>query len=95
MDELSVSVEEPDPPEVSATLVGFSDAVRLFDEDVAVRVMVPLNPPRLVRPTVELPVTPSIMLTVVGVAVSPKSGTLTVTVTLCERDPTVAVIVTV
>ena len=95
MDELSVSVELPEPPELSAMLEGFRDAVRLPEDDVAVSVTVPLNPPRLVRLMVELPLEPRIMLTVVGLALIVKSGTLTVRVMLWEREPVVAVIVTV
>jgi hypothetical protein len=90
-----VSVELPEPPEVSVTLVALRDAVRPPEDGVVVSVTVPLNPPRLVRLMVELPLVPTIMLTVVGLALIPKSGTLMVTVTLWEREPVVAVIVTV
>ena len=69
--------------------------MRLFDDEVAVSAMVPLNAPRLVRLIVELPLEPVRRLTVVGLALTPKSGTLIVIVTLWEKDPAVAVIVTV
>ena len=80
MDELRLNVEVPEPPEESVTLEVLSDAVRLPDDEVAVRVIVPVNPPRLVMLMVELPAVPTSMLTVDGLAVKEKSGTFTVTV---------------
>jgi hypothetical protein len=56
------------------------DAVRLPDEEATVRVIVPVNPPRLVMLIVELPPAPTSMLMIDGFAVNEKSGTLTVTV---------------
>jgi hypothetical protein len=80
VDELRLNVEVPEPPEESVTLDVVSDAARPPDDEVAVRVIVPVNPPRLVMLIVELPPAPTSMLTVDGFAVNEKSGTLTVTV---------------
>ncbi len=70
----------PEPPEEIVMLEVLSDAVRLPDDEVAVRVIVPVNPPRLVMLMVELPAVPTSMFTVDGVVVREKSGTSTVTV---------------
>ena len=70
-------------------------AVRLEDDTVAVRSTVPMKPPRLEMLRVEVPLKPDAKLTVAGLAVMLKSGTLTVNVTFWERDPIVAAIVTV
>jgi len=80
VDELRLNVEVPEPPDESGTLEVVSDAVRLPDDGVAVSVIVPVNPPRLVMLMVELPAVPTSMLTVNGLAVKEKSGTFTVTV---------------
>ena len=72
----------PDPPAASATLAGLSEPTRPLGDDAAVSVTVPLNPPRLARLIVEVALEPDERLTVDGLAVIPKSGTLTVTVTL-------------
>lgn len=82
VDELRFSVELPEPPDDRVMLDALSDAVRLPEDDDAVIVMVPVNPPRLVKLRVELPVVPTSMFTVDGLEVRPKSGTLTVTTTL-------------
>ncbi len=95
VEELNVSVEVVDPPAVRVTLAGFSEAVRLPEDEAAVRVMVPLNPPRLARLMVEEPLEPVAKLTVVGLGEMLKSGTLTVMVTLWTRLPIVPVTVTV
>ena len=80
MDELRFNVEVLEPPEERVTLEVLSEAVRLPDDEVAVRVIVPVNPPRLVMLIVELPPMPTSMFTVDGLAVKEKSGTFTVTV---------------
>ena len=80
MDELRFNVEVLEPPEERVTLEVLSEAVRLPDDEVAVRVIVPVNPPRLVMLMAELPVVPTSMFTVDGLAVKEKSGTFTVTV---------------
>ncbi len=72
----------PDPPAASATLAGLSETTRPLGDDATVSVTVPLNPPRLARLIVEVALEPDEKLTVDGFAVIPKSGTLTVTVTL-------------
>ena len=61
-------MELPLPPDDNATLEGLNVAV-IPDEDVAVRVIVPLNPPRLTRLRVEVEDEPARKLTVVGLAV--------------------------
>ncbi len=76
-------------------LLELKDAVRLLDDAVAVIVTVPVKPPRLARLRAEVPLEPEVRATVVGLALMLKSGTFTVTVTVCERLPKVAVIVTV
>jgi len=80
VDELRFNVEVLEPPEERVTLEVLSEAVRLPDDEVAVRVIVPVNPPRLVMLIVELPPVPTSMFTVDGLAVKKKSGTFTVTV---------------
>ncbi len=82
MEELSVRVEVPDPPEERTGLAGLNVAVRPGDDVVAVSVTVPVKPPRLARVRVETPLDPETKLTVVGLALMLKSGTLTVTVTV-------------
>ncbi len=82
VDELRLSVELPEPPGERVMLEVLSDAARLPEEELAVRVTVPVNPPRLVRLIVELLVVLTSMLTVVWLALRLKSGTLTVTVTV-------------
>jgi hypothetical protein len=71
-----------DPPEARVTLAGLIDAVRLLDDDVAVSVTVPLNPPRLARFIVDVALDPGGNVTPLGLAEIPKSATLMVTVTL-------------
>lgn len=67
VDELSVSVDVPVPPDERTRLVGESDVVRP-EEVVAVRVTVPLNPPKLARLRVDVEDEPARKLTVVGEA---------------------------
>jgi len=94
VDELRFSVDVPEPPDESVTLDVLSDAVRLLDDELELRATVPVNPPRLARLIVELP-DPTSILIVVGLDVRLKSGTLTVMVAVCDREPVVAVIVIV
>jgi hypothetical protein len=70
VEEFSVRAEVPVPPDDRARLVGLRDAVRPDDDEVAVRVTVPLNPPRLTRLIVEVEDEPEMKLTVVGEAVT-------------------------
>jgi len=44
VEEETVRVDEPDPPEVRVTLVGLSDAVRLEGDAEAERATVPAKP---------------------------------------------------
>ncbi len=46
--ELRESVDVPVPPEATDRLVGLRVAARLLEDETAVTVTVPLNPPRLV-----------------------------------------------
>ena len=70
VEELSVRVEVPVPPDERGRVVGLSDAVRPDDDEVAVRLTVPLNPPRLTRLIVEVEDELEMKLTVVGEAVT-------------------------
>ncbi len=79
-EELKVKVEVPGPPGETTRLAGLNVAVRLGDDVVAVRVTVPLKPPRLARVRAETPLDPETKLTVVGLAEMVKSPTPTVIV---------------
>jgi len=76
-------------------LVGLSEHARPEGETVDVRVTVPVKPLTGVTVTVEVPVAPELMLTVVGLAVTVKSLTVKVTVADADWDPLVPVTVTV
>ena len=78
---LSVKIELPVPPEDKTTLLELSEAVNPV-VGVTVNETVPVNPPWLARFRVEDPDEPAKKLTVVGLALRPKSGTLIVTVTV-------------
>ena len=78
-EELTVRVEVPDPPAMTVTLVGLSDADSPDGVTVAVRLMVPANPPRLFIVMVAVPDWPAVMFTVVGLAATEKSITLKLT----------------
>ena len=68
VEELSVSVEVPVPPDDKTTLPGLSVAVRP-DGGVAFRETGPLNPPRLTRLMVEVDVEFEMNVTAEGAAV--------------------------
>ncbi len=85
----------PEPPADRVTLAGLVDAVRPAEDTVAVSETLPVKPPRLARLIVEVALEPDVKVVVVGLAEIPKSGTFTVTATLCERVPIVADTVTV
>jgi len=74
----TLRVEEPVPLAASVTLVGLSEAVGSLSEigpaAVAVRVVVPVNPLRLVSEIVDEPEDPALRLILVGFAVMLKSG---------------------
>ena len=79
-------------------LVGLKVQVRPAGETVDVRATVPVNPLRGATVIVDVPAAPARTATLVGLAVTEKSGTLpTVTVTVVEwlSDPLVPVTVTV
>ena len=79
-------------------LVGLRVQVRPAGETVDVRATVPVNPLRGATVIVDVPAAPARTATLVGLAVTVKSGTLpTVTVTVVEwlSDPLVPVTVTV
>ncbi len=99
MEELRLQFDVPDAPEARVKLVGVQVAVSpVTGETVLDRVKVPVNPLRLVRVTVEVPVDPTGKVTIVGLAMMLKSGgaiTLTGILTVCVSEPLVPVIVTV
>ncbi len=61
-------MEVPVPPADNTRLAGLSEAVNPLDEDTAVKVTVPVNPPRLARLIVEVEVDPARKVTVDGLA---------------------------
>ena len=92
-----MSVDVPDPPDVSVTLVGLSDAVRPEGDADEERATVPAKPYRLPRFILELAEDPDGKVTVVWLADKVKSGggvTVTVTVVVCVNEPLVAVTTT-
>ena len=84
------SVEDPDP----ATLLGTAVAVRPV-EGVRIRVTVPLNLFSAAMVTTELPVDPARIVMVVGLVVTVKSTTWTLTTAVWVRVPFEPVTVTV
>jgi len=90
---VQLSVLFPDP----VTLVGLRVHVSPVDgEIVAVRLTVPVPPLRPITLIVEVPATPGVVLTVVGLANIWKSTTWTVIVAVvCDSVPLVPVTVTV
>jgi hypothetical protein len=89
---LHESVEVPEPP---VTLVGERVHERLVEFVATVRLTVAEKPWSGATVRVEVPATPTVVLTVVGLAVSVKSCTVTVTVAVWVNDPLVPVTVTV
>ncbi len=94
-EELTVSVEVPDPPAAIVMLVGLNDADSPDGATTAVRLMVPANPPRLLTVIVDVLDWPAVMFTVVGLAAMEKSTTLRLILTVRVIEPLVAVTVTV
>ena len=87
-------VDDPEPP---AIVLDESVHDRLVELVVTVRVTVPVKVFRGATVTVEVPLTPALMVTVVGLDEMTKSGddwTETDTLVECEREPLVPVIVT-
>ncbi len=92
---MTVRVDVPEPPGVRPTLVGLRLWVRLEGETVVDREIVPENPPRLARVTVDVPEDPRLMVRVLGLEDSVKSCTFTVIETECKIVPSVPLMVTV
>jgi hypothetical protein len=76
--ELTVKVEVPVPPDVTATLVGFREAVVPEGETDVTRLTVPEKPFKLVRVTVDCVEDPEVTVRLEGPE-TVKSVTLTVT----------------
>ncbi len=76
-------------------LVGVRVQVRPAGETVEVRATVPVNPLTGATVMVEAAAVPALTLTLVGLAVTVKSFTVTVTVAEWDREPLVPVTVTV
>ena len=96
MEELRLQVELVEPPELSVRLVGLQVAVRpLAGVTELETASDPWNPLRLVADTVDELDVPVGNVTVDGLAVTVKSSTVTVTVTVCVNAPLEPVTVTV
>ncbi len=76
-------------------LVGLRVHVRPAGETLLVSVTVPVNPCSGATVIVEVPAIPALTVTLVGLAVTVKSLTVTVTVAVWVREPLVPVTVTV
>lgn len=74
--ELTVSVDVPVPPPVSARPEGLRDVVRPVGETLVEREMVPEKPERLVRVIVDVTEEPDCTVTMGGLAEALKSGGL-------------------
>ncbi len=82
VEELKLQLELAELPELTARLVGLQATLRPVDGLTEVdRVIVPLNPLRLVSVTVEVPDEPAGNVTVEGLADTAKSFIVTVTAT--------------
>jgi hypothetical protein len=95
MDDVTETVEIPDPPLAKVRLTGLKEAERPEGVETDVRTTVPANPPRLPRVMVELPAWPAMIFRLVGLAEMEKSTTLTVSLKVRVIEPPVAVKVTV
>ena len=95
VEELTVRVELPDPPDGKLTLAGFAEPVRPEGDTEVVNAMLPVNPPRLLRVMIEPLDWPEKMVRLVELEDMEKSTTLTVTWTERVREPLVAVMVRV
>ena len=95
---VTVSVEELLPPAVNVTLIGFSVAVGPLlttGYTLAVRLTVPVKPPKLVAVIVEVPDEPAATSMVEVLEEMRNPTTVAVTVVECVRDPLVPVTVIV
>lgn len=71
-----VSVDVPDPPDESVTLVGFKDTVGplvTMGETAAVKLTVPAKPPKLLRVSANVAELPCSMVSEVGLVMRLKS----------------------
>ena len=85
IEEVTVSVEEPEPPSGTTVLAGFSEVVKPADETVVVRFTLPEKPLMLVTVITELPIAPKSTIRDVGLGEIVKSGAeTTVTDTIAE-----------
>ena len=78
--ELTVRVEEPDPPGLKLMLAGLIEAVKPLGVIAIERLIVPVKPATLRTVIVEVPELPARTFTVVGLADIVKPPTLTVIV---------------
>ncbi len=78
--ELTVRVEEPDPPALRLIVPGLIDAFRPMGVTDVERLIVPVKPARLLSVRDDVPEPPTWMFTVVGLAEIEKSPTSTVIV---------------
>ena len=92
---MTVRVEVPELTGVKLTLVGFMEAVRPEGETAVVSVMLPVNPPRLLRVMLEVADWVARILRLDEPVDMAKSTTLTANVTERVIEPPVAVTVTV
>ncbi len=93
--EETVRTDDPEPPGDNEIVDWLRDETGPDGEVVAVRDTLPDSPLTLVKIMLELEEVPGGVETELGVAKIVKSTTLTVTWTICEREPLVAVTVTV
>jgi hypothetical protein len=82
------------PPAARTALVGLIEPMRLADDNVIVNDMLPPKPPMLLSEIVEVALAPVPIERVGMFEEMEKSGTLTVSVRLCERVPILPVTVT-
>jgi len=93
--ELSVSVDVTEPPCGIDRVEGFSEAVMLLGDGVAIKLTVLVNCPRLNTVIVLVVLEPAEELRVEGLALIEKSPTFTIIVAVCVRGPLVPVMETV
>ncbi len=79
----TVRVEFAVPPATRTTLFGVKVVVRPLEETLADRLTVPVKPFRPFSVTVDEPVEPTCIVRDVGLEVTLKSHTMTVTVAVC------------
>jgi hypothetical protein len=87
VDDETVRVEEPDPPEERETLVGLREAVKPEGETVEESDTVPMNPPWLVRLMTEAPDVPDWMVREDGLLDMLKFVVGGLTDTSCDEVP--------